>query len=73
MGLIKILTNDFYNNPKQYRFMPQNFFDTLEKSIIGSKVVSKDIVSEVDEDEYLILLNDMTKYQNNLTDGNENN
>lgn len=61
--LIPILTNDYYNVPKFYRFMPNEIFNALEEAYIKGNDVA--LVDEY----YFLRMITATK----INDGTQNN
>lgn len=63
VAYIPILTNDYYNTPIYYRFMPASIFNELEKSFINGTAVAY-----VPETDFIKMIAEI-----NLNDGSKDN
>lgn len=69
MKFLSIFTKEYYNHPEFYRFMPASVFNALEEAELKGALLGKEIEAEVPEDDFLKMLNDLTEYEKNLTNG----
>jgi hypothetical protein len=71
MGTIKIKTNEFYDRPEYYAFMPASIFNALEEAELKGALTGEDIEAEVPEEDFQKMLREKHEHDKNINNGTE--